>query len=102
MRKFLLCVFFILTKIYLTAKKKKQVPAAFQDLLSFETTPTLCHAVPAYECLIHKWQELQDDEEMPAKFYDVIQAGIEKLKDYQERTDTVPAYVLAMGECVPS
>jgi hypothetical protein len=65
--------------------------------LSFEKTPTLCHAVPTFENLVRRWEEHRDDSETPAKFYNVIQAGLDKLEDYQERTDDVPAYVIAMG-----
>ena len=50
---------------------------------------------------MQKWEALRDAEETPVKFYDVIQAGLDKLGDYQGRTDEVPAYVLAMGEYQP-
>ena len=62
-----------------------------------EKTPTLCHSVPTFECLIRKWEELRDDPKTSVKFYDVIEAGLKKLEDYQEHTDDVPAYVIAMG-----
>jgi hypothetical protein len=61
--------------------------------------PTLCHSVPAFEGLRHKWEELQQNEATPVKFYGVIQAGLEKIEDYQGRTDDVPVHVLAMGKC---
>jgi hypothetical protein len=75
----------------------QQIPAAFQDVLSMEKTPTLCHTVPTFECFIRKWEALRDDPNTPHGFYNVIKAGLEKLEDYQERTDDVPAYVIAMG-----
>jgi hypothetical protein len=66
--------------------------------LSFETTPTLCHSVPAFESFMQKWEECRDDAATPAQFCDVIQAGLDKLEDYQGRIDDTPAYVLAMGD----
>jgi hypothetical protein len=47
---------------------------------------------------MQRWEELRDDEETPPRYYDVIQAGLEKLGDYQERTNDTPAYVIAMGQ----
>ena len=47
---------------------------------------------------MRKWEELQDNPDMPIKFYDVIQAGLDKLAEYEKRADDVPAYVIAMGE----
>lgn len=78
---------------------KHQIPAAFQDILSFETTPTLCHSVPAFDALRWRWVDLQENDETPVQFYDVLKAGLEKIEDYQGRTDDVPVYVLAMGKC---
>ena len=42
---------------------------------------------------------LQENDETPVQFYDVLKAGLEKIEDYQGRTDDVPEYVLAMGKC---
>jgi hypothetical protein len=47
---------------------------------------------------MQKWEECRDDAATPAQFYDVIQAGLDKLEDYQGRIDDTPAYVLAMGD----
>ena len=74
------------------------MPAAFQDLLSFETTPTLCYSVPAFESLIQRWEELQENNATPVQFYDIIQKGLEKLEDYRGYTIDVPVYILAMGK----
>ena len=41
-----------------------------------------------------KWEEHQEDH--PDTAY-IVQKGLDKLADYQTRTDDVPAYVLAMG-----
>ena len=64
-------------------------------MLSYEKTPTLCGIVPAFEGLHSSLKELQiedDDTEF------LVQAGIEKLKDYQRLALTTPVYLLSVGE----
>jgi hypothetical protein len=71
-----------------------QVPHAFQELLSYEKTPTLCHAIPAFEAMISAWTtHAQKHPETKS----IIQEGLDKLGGYSERTDLALAYVLAMG-----
>lgn len=71
-----------------------QVPHAFQQKLSAEKTPTLCNALPAFEAMINKWQQMQLDNPETA---DIIQKGLDKLGSYQDRLERVPAYILAMS-----
>lgn len=71
-----------------------QVPHAFQQQLSYETTPTLCDAIPSFEAMAQVWEEQISDHPETA---DVIQAGLDKPDVYIDHTDMVPAYVLAMG-----
>jgi hypothetical protein len=59
--------------------------------------PTLCHALPAYEAMITKWQELK--QTFP-EASDIIQEGLDKLDIYENYTDLTPAYSLAMGMCL--
>ncbi|KAK7036904.1 hypothetical protein R3P38DRAFT_3311620 [Favolaschia claudopus] len=61
-----------------------------------DKTPTLCHALPAFEAMIKKWEQMQ--VEFP-EAYNIIQDGIDKLTSYQARIEDVPAYTLAMCEC---
>ncbi|KAJ7572574.1 ribonuclease H-like domain-containing protein, partial [Mycena floridula] len=70
------------------------VPHAFQQKLSAEKTPTLCNALPAYEAMVKVWKEMQD--EIP-QIAPVIEAGLEKLESYIDRTELTNAYVLAMA-----
>jgi hypothetical protein len=49
--------------------------------------------------LRRRWEDLQEDVATPAQFDRVIQAGLEKIAEYQGRTDDVPIHVLAMGKC---
>ena len=71
-----------------------QVLHAFQQQLSYETTPTLCDAIPSFEAMAQVWEDqISDHLEMA----DVIQAGLDKLDVYIDHTDMVPAYVLAKG-----
>lgn len=71
------------------------MPHAFQQRLSAEATPTLCEALPAFESMKRVWTTQKD--EMP-EVASIIDAGLDKLEEYRERADLVPAFVLAMGK----
>lgn len=71
-----------------------QVPHAFQQKLSAEKTPTLCEALPAYDAMLTVWKRLQT--ELPASYAQVIEAGVQKLDQYRDRTTEAPAYYLSM------
>lgn len=83
--------------IYYT-NKISQVPHAFQDILGAETTPTLCYAIPAYSAFIDLWKKQIADH---YEWEQIIQPGIDKLEDYQDRLIDAPAYVMAMGKIIP-
>ncbi|KAJ8457523.1 hypothetical protein ONZ45_g18279 [Pleurotus djamor] len=70
------------------------VPHAFQQKLSAEKTPTLCYALPSFAAMHRKWVKQQ---EMYPMMSDAIQAGLDKLSDYQGRLELIPAYILAMA-----
>jgi len=70
-----------------------KVPHAFQQQLSSEKTPTLCNAFPAFEGMKRVWKEHQVEHPETS---DIVQDGLDKLEDYRDRADHVPAYVLAM------
>jgi hypothetical protein len=70
------------------------VPHAFQHIISQEKTPTLGHAIPAFEAMLRKWEEYAEDN---PGMSEIIEEGLRKLGTYRDRVDTVPAYVLAMG-----
>ncbi|KIK03726.1 hypothetical protein K443DRAFT_94647 [Laccaria amethystina LaAM-08-1] len=78
-------------------KEILQIPHAFQDILGAETTPTLCYSIPAYSALINRWTLLKEDN---PQWADLIQPGLDKLEDYQDRLADTPAYVLAMGKLI--
>lgn len=61
--------------------------------MSTETTPTLCHSIPAFESFINRWEGLLEDR---PQWYNIVQPGLDKLEDYQEKLNQV--HVLAMGE----
>ncbi|KAJ7277820.1 hypothetical protein C8J57DRAFT_1060348 [Mycena rebaudengoi] len=75
-------------------KKILEVPHAFQQKLSAEKTPTPGNALPAFEAMISKWEQMQREN---PEIADIIQKGLDKLGSYQERVERVPAYVLAMS-----
>ena len=72
-----------------------QIPHAFQQQLSHEKVPTLCNANPCYEALVQRWEEYQV---LHPETYDIIEKGLEKMAEYKNHMDLVPAYVLAMGK----
>ncbi|KAJ7708100.1 hypothetical protein B0H17DRAFT_917296, partial [Mycena rosella] len=70
------------------------VPHVFQQKLSAEKTPTLEEALPAFEVMIKAWEKQQEKHPETSN---IIQKGINKLSNYQERIEDVPAYTLAMS-----
>ena len=71
-----------------------KIPHAFQQWLSYEKTPTLCHAIPAFEAMLNIWGRYQQSHPETA---DIVENGLDKLRDYIDRLDNVPAYTIAMG-----
>jgi hypothetical protein len=63
--------------------------------LGAEATPTICYSVPAYSAFINKWTLLKEDN---PQWAEIIQPGLDKLEDYQDRLADTPAYVVAMGK----
>jgi hypothetical protein len=63
--------------------------------LGAEATPTICYSIPAYSAFINKWTLLKEDNPQWAK---IIQPGLDKVEDYQDRLADMPAYVVAMGK----
>jgi hypothetical protein len=61
--------------------------------LSGENTPTLCHSIPAFRSLENLWNVLAADN---PEWEELIQPGINKLQEYEERLPDV--HILAMGE----
>ncbi|KAH6906344.1 hypothetical protein BKA70DRAFT_1105770, partial [Coprinopsis sp. MPI-PUGE-AT-0042] len=78
-----------------TAECVLEVPHSFQQLLSHEKTTSLGRALPAFEALKESWEKLKRDDLNTA---DIIDAGLDKLSDYRELAEEVPAYVMAMRE----
>ena len=72
-----------------------KIPHAFQQRLSYEKTPTLCHAIPTFEAMLNMWGQYQQSHPETA---DIVENGLDKLRDYIDRLDNVPAYTIAMGD----
>jgi hypothetical protein len=67
-------------------------------VLSYEKTPTLGDAIPAFKAMAHAWEKHQAKHpEMAA----IVDEGLEKLEEYRARTDLTLAYVLAMSSSFP-
>jgi hypothetical protein len=63
-------------------------------MLSYEKTPSLSCAIPAFNAMKNVWMDHQVKHPESA---DIVQDGLDKLDDYHDRMDDVPAYVLAMS-----
>jgi hypothetical protein len=60
-----------------------------------EKTPTLCGTIPAFEEVIKTLEDFQNSNNNSTIFC-IVQAGINKLMEYQEATADSPAYILAI------
>ncbi|KAF8956709.1 hypothetical protein BDZ97DRAFT_1607952, partial [Flammula alnicola] len=60
-------------------EKILQIPHAFQQVLSYEKTPTLGYTIPLFQAIIQRFKTLKTT--MP-EASDIIQEGLDKLEDY--------------------
>jgi len=70
-----------------------KIPHAFQQQLLHEKILTLCNAFPAFEGMKKVWEEHQHEH---PEMFNIMQEGLDKLEDYRDCADNVPAYILAM------
>jgi hypothetical protein len=76
-----------------------QIPFFYQQVLSYEKTPTLCCTVGAFEGFLRSLEDLQNALETARLVVgSIIQGGIDKATTYSSRTLSVPAYLLSCGE----
>ncbi len=74
-----------------------QIPHAFQHHTSHEKIPTLHRTLPAFKAIITKWNEYAEDN---PEYSSIVQEGIDKLEEYDDQAQSLPAFVLAMGKSV--
>ncbi|TFK17887.1 hypothetical protein FA15DRAFT_604244, partial [Coprinopsis marcescibilis] len=79
----------------ITASEVLEIPHAFQQVLSAEKTPSLGKALLAFAALERQLTTLKKTRHTAAS---IIDAGLCKLAEYQERIKDVPAYLMAMGK----
>ena len=70
-----------------------QIPHAFQQHLSVEKTPTLCKAIRSFSAITEVWKEHQVQY---LETSNIVQAGINKMKQCSDQTSLTPAYTVAM------
>ena len=63
--------------------------------MSEEKFPTLCSVLLAFSVIQRRWEKLQ--EKLP-QYSLIIQSGIDKLDNYIEKINAVPAYIVAMSK----
>lgn len=68
-----------------------------QQTFSSENEPSLHVAIPALEALHNAWSKRIVKDKYTA-FVEPIQAGIDKLSEYYDRTGDSSAYVLSMSK----
>ncbi|KAF8209893.1 hypothetical protein K438DRAFT_1753508 [Mycena galopus ATCC 62051] len=73
------------------------VPNDVQQMGSAEKYPCLHLVIPALEQVHHRWKKLRDRPEY-SKLHDAIQAGMDSIETYYDRTSECDAYLMAMGE----
>ncbi|RXW12705.1 hypothetical protein EST38_g13150 [Candolleomyces aberdarensis] len=76
-----------------------QVPHAFQQKLSHEKVPALYQALPHFHRMIAAWER---QKELMPHYRNIINMGIEKLTDYVEEIEEIPAYTLAIPVISPT
>ncbi|KAG1802801.1 uncharacterized protein HD556DRAFT_1206934, partial [Suillus plorans] len=69
--------------------------AKVQEMFSAEYYPTIWQILPSYEYLLAQWHEFSADPRM-ITLWPAIEAGIESLKKYYNKTDNSPAHVVLM------
>jgi len=60
-----------------------------------EYYPTVWRILPLYEEFIQKWRECAADPDM-AVFWAAIEAGIESLEKYYNKTENSPVHIVSM------
>ena len=71
-----------------------EIPHDAQQLLSYERTPSLSIALPAYELLLSGWRELRQEIPRMATYIDT---GIRKIEEYVNLSRRSRIHALAMG-----
>jgi|SRR5882762_1287581 len=78
-----------------------QAAAEVQEAFSAEYYPTIWWVLPLYEDFISKWKEFANDPTM-IELWPAIEAGIESLKKYYNKTDDSPVHIVLMCKCILS
>ncbi|KAG5633628.1 hypothetical protein H0H81_006433, partial [Sphagnurus paluster] len=76
-------------------KQFLEIPHAVQELVSAERTPTLTVALPAYEQLLAMFKLFKNNP-LDANIIEAIDASIEKLETYLEKTRNTRVYAIAL------
>jgi hypothetical protein len=74
-----------------------QGAAKIQETFSAEYYPTIWRILPAYEELLAEWRVFSHDPRMIA-LWPAIEAGIESLEKYYNKTDNSPAHIISTCE----
>jgi hypothetical protein len=81
--------------LILTLQSYQQVPHVVQQVMSGESTPILCGAVPAFEMFMTRWESLIQDH---PRLKPLIQPGLDCAYKYYGRMDRTQAYIIAMRQ----
>jgi hypothetical protein len=67
-------------------------------VLSAEKTPTLWRTLPAFDNLIKGLKSHLELRTTPLDAIPIVEDAIEKLDDYKEEIEDIPAYALSLGK----
>ena len=74
-------------------KLSQQVPHDFQEVMSADSTPILCGAVPSFELFMTRWEMMAKDFPKLKKY---VEPGLKCAYDYYGRMDHTRAYIITM------
>lgn len=84
--------------LILTDIDVRQAAAEVQEAFSAEYYPTIWRVLPLYEDFIAKWKDFAADLKM-FQLWSAIEAGLESLKKYYNKTDDSPVHIVSMCTC---
>ena len=87
------CKFGALSRFQDRCSPKLQVPHAFQQSMSSESTPVLSRAISGFEMFMSEWERLGDQHEILRLWTEI---GLHWAKKYYVRMDETDVYVVAM------
>lgn len=81
--------------LILTLQSYQQVPHVVQQVMSGESTPLLCGAIPAFEMFMTRWENIIAEHPRLGR---LVRPGLDWAYKYYGRMDRTRAYFVAMRQ----